>query len=96
MAPKAASTFPPLERHGLRHGERHRITARGSDESKRDSGVSAGRFNQFLSRLQDAALFRVPDHRRANPALHRVRGIASFDLAEQRHRRAIDNAIQSD
>ncbi len=51
-------------------------------------------FDQFLARTEQPALFRVPDHRGADPAFDGIGGIASLDLAEHGGRRAVDHAVQ--
>src|SRR5208283_929432 len=86
--------FAALEAHRIRHRQRQRNVAGRGDEGERDSGVTAGRFNQFLARTKQAALFGVPDHRGADSAFNGVRRVASFDLAEDRRRRAVGDAVE--
>jgi hypothetical protein len=45
-------------------------------------GIAAGRLEDGHAGLQGTALLGVPHHGGADPALDRVGGIASFDLAE--------------
>ena len=47
-----------------------------------------------LPGLSNAALLRVPDHGRANPAFHRVSRIAPLDLGEDGRLCAVDDAVQ--
>src|SRR5215469_7065431 len=61
--------FAPFDRHGFRHGESNGIATGSGDKGKRDSGVTAGRFDQFFAGIQDAAFLGVPDHRGSDAAL---------------------------
>ena len=86
--------FAPLEAHRIRHGQRQRNISRGGDEGERDAGVAAGRFDQLLAGTKQAALLGVPDHRGTDSAFYRIRRIASFNLAEDRRRRAVGDAVE--
>ncbi len=89
-----AQHLSPLQRHGLGHQQRHLVAARRGHERQRDARVAAGGLDQFLTRRQHPALFRVPDHRRADAALHRIRRIAPFDLGQHRHRQPAGHTVQ--
>ena len=84
-----------FERHRFRHRQGHRIAPRRRHERQRDSGIAAGRLDQFLARLQNAALFGVPDHGGADPAFHRIGRISAFHLGEHGDGRAVDYAVES-
>src|SRR5208337_3625468 len=48
------------------------------------------------ARAKQAAAFRVPDERRADPAFYRIRRIAAFDLGQNQRRRSIRHAVEAD
>src|SRR4030095_10551505 len=85
-----------LDAHRLGHRQRERDAARASHERKRDARVSARRLDDRLARSEQSPLFCVPNHRRAETTLHRIRGIAAFDLRQHGRLRAIDDTIEAD
>ena len=84
-----------LEAHRLGHGQGERNSARGGDKGQRDAGIAAGRLDDLLAGPEQAALFGVPDHRRADPALHRISGIATLDLGENRRPCAVGHPVEA-
>src|ERR1019366_5753141 len=84
-----------LRRHGLGHGEVDGIPAGGGNEGQRDPGVAAGGLHQLPAGTQRTALFSVPNHGGADPALHAVGGVASFDFCQNGGFAAIRDAAQA-
>ena len=75
---------PAFQRHRFRHGQRQLVTARGSDEGQRDTGIAAGRLDDLDALLEHTTLLRIPDHRRPDAAFDRVRRIAAFNFRQDR------------
>src|SRR5208282_3355619 len=86
--------FPALEAHRIRHRQGQREVAGGRDERERDAGVAAGRFDQFFAGTEQAALFRIPDHRSPDSAFYGIGRVASFNLAENDCRSAVGHAVE--
>src|ERR1035441_7888088 len=70
------------------------MPARGGHKGERDPRVAAGGLHQFPAGEQ-AALFGVPHHGRADAALHTVGGVAPFDLGQNRGLAAIGDPVQA-
>ena len=56
--------------HRLRHGQHQLVAARRADHCQRDAGVAAGRFDDLNAGFEQAFLFGIPYHVRANPAFY--------------------------
>ena len=80
--PVGGEQLAALQAHRLRHGQRQRDPPRGRHEGQGDAGVAAGGLDQLLAGPEQAILLRLPDHRRADAALDRIRGIAPLDLGQ--------------
>ena len=86
----------PLHAHRLGHREHALVAARRRGERERDAGVAAGRLDDRLAGPEHAALLRVPHHRRADAALHRVGRVAALDLREHGGVRALREVVDAD
>ena len=69
--------------HLVRKHEQHPVTFLRSDKSKTDSGISRGRLDQQVTRLDIATTLGFFDHRYADPILYGTTGIHEFELKEQ-------------
>jgi hypothetical protein len=73
---------PTLKAHGLGHGERQLVAARGGHEGQRDAGIAAGGLDDLLAVAEHTSLFGVLDHGSADAALDRVGRVATLDLGQ--------------
>nr|GME07296.1 Uncharacterised protein [Ipomoea batatas] len=90
--PFAPSQLAPLNRHGIRHGERQFIAACRRHIGQRDAGVAARRLNQFNARLKNTAFFRVPNHIGTDTAFHTEARVTGLHLRQDA---AVTDAVQS-
>jgi hypothetical protein len=88
--------LPPLEAHRVGHGQHAAVPTRGRGEREGDAGVAARGLHDAAARPQEALLLGVPHHRRADAALHRVRGVPPLDLREHARASALREAPQLD
>ena len=72
--------FTALYAHRFRHGEDGPIASGRGRAGQADTRVAAGRFDDDGIFRQEAALFRVLDHRRGDAIFHTSRRIKIFQL----------------
>jgi len=94
--PHSLEDLAALNGHGFGHGERDPVAARRRHEGQRNARVPAGRLYDLATRLEQTALFRVPDHGSPDAALDRVGRIAAFNLGDHRAVRALGHPVQPD
>src|SRR4051794_37909976 len=72
-----------LDAEGLRHGDHKWISLSRANHSEADSGISAGRLDHGLARLELAGLFRRFDDAERQTVLYRTKWVEGFDLNEK-------------
>src|SRR5450756_2014757 len=82
---RAKCTHDLTALHALifRHHQYHAIAAHRRRHGQRDTGVTAGRFNQCIARLDLAALLGTRNHEKRGSVLHRTGRIIAFQLSQQ-------------
>ena len=71
---------PALLAHVVRHQQLHMIAFQRGDHRQRNTGVTAGRFDQHVAGLNFAALFRFDDHRQRGAVFYRASRIIAFEF----------------
>jgi hypothetical protein len=96
FGPQGLEHLPPLQAHGLRHGQQQPIAPRRGHERQRDPRVPAGGLhNEGLGEKLAVPFGRV-DHRHADAVLHGGQGVVALQLDQHRRSatRQLANADQ--
>ena len=83
-----------LDRHRLGHRQDQLVAAGCCCEGEGDAGVAGGGLDNHLVFGELAALLGIPNHVGADPALHAVSGIATFDLCQHGGFAVLGDAVQ--
>jgi hypothetical protein len=70
----------PLDALILGHDQHHAITPHRGGHGQGNAGITGGRFNQRVARLDFAPRFSTQDHRERGPILNRPSGVIAFEL----------------